>query len=235
MGYKNDHDGHRDRLKQRFLTEGIDGFEPHNILELILFYGIPYRDTNDTAHDLMSTFGSLEGVFNADLDDLMKIKGVGKNTASLIKLIPQLSKYYLQLKISDKQRFNSFDELIEFLRTKYLFADREIFSAVCLDGNGKLLSFDQIAEGSPTHIDLNLAKVVELVLKKNAACVIIAHNHPAGTLEPSVADLNATSQISDAFKIIGVPLIDHIILTQTDYFSMATKYSRYFAASNVKL
>ena len=88
------HSGHRSRLRQRFLKQGIEGFEPHNILEILLFYGIPYRDTNDIAHKLIDKFGSLEGVFDADIKELTKIDGIGENSATLIKLVPQISKYY---------------------------------------------------------------------------------------------------------------------------------------------
>lgn len=213
--------GHRARLKQRFLTQGIEGFEPHNILELLLFYGIPYRDTNGIAHDLIDTFGSIENVFDADIEQLCKVDGVGENSATLIKLVPEISKYYLQLKYKDRKKFESTDEIAEFLKKHYLFEEHEVFSIMCLDSAGKLIEFKKLTDGGADHTGVNIVKAVELVIKKNAVCVIVAHNHPGGHLKPSVADLNTTNRLREAFDMINVRLLDHIILTPNGYFSMA--------------
>ncbi len=228
------HAKHRSRVKQRFLRDGLDGFEPHNVLELLLFYGIPQCDTNVIAHELINKFGSLEGVFEADYKDLQTVKGVGENSASLIKLIPQISRYYLRLKTQDKVKFDSPDELAEYIRAQYLFEEREVFSAIYLDSAGKLISFDRIAEGSASHVDLNFAKIIEITISKNAAKVIVAHNHPAGNLIPSAADLHTTNKLSEIFKIVHIDFVDHMIITPDGYMSMAQhdKYWRYVSNMN---
>ena len=224
------HSGHRSRLRQRFLKQGIEGFEPHNILEILLFYGIPYRDTNDIAHKLIDKFGSLEGVFDADIKELTKIDGIGENSATLIKLVPQISKYYLSLKNKNKKVFASLDEVAEFMQSHYLFEEREIFTALYLDGSGRLISYDKIAKGTANSVDVNIPKVLEITLLKNASSVIIAHNHPSGNLAPSTADLHATNHLSDAFKMLHINFVDHLIITQDNYLSLAghAEYSRYF-------
>ncbi len=224
------HAGHRSRLRQRFLSQSIEGFEPHNILELLLFYGIPYRDTNDIAHKLIDKFGSLEAVFDADIKELMTVDGIGENSATLIKLVPQISKYYLSLKSKNKIEFAGLDDIAEFMRQRYLFEEREIFTALYLDSAGKLISFNKIAEGTANFVDINIAKVIEITLSKNASKVIIAHNHPGGNLSPSTSDLHATNHLSDAFTMLHLEFIDHLIITRDDYLSLAkhTEYSRYF-------
>ncbi len=224
------HAGHRSRLRQRFLTEGIDRFEPHNILELLLFYGIPYQDTNELAHELINRFGSLEAVFEADIAELQTVKGIGENAATLIKLVPQISKYYLTLKTKDKVEFDSMDEVAKYVRDRILFEENEIFVALYFDSAGRLLSFERIAEGTASQINLSITKLVEISVAKNASNVIVAHNHPAGTLSPSTADLHATNHMCDAFKLLRIKFVDHIIVTPDDYYSLANNsvYSRYF-------
>ncbi len=226
----NIHKMHRQRLRKRFLREGIDSFEPHNILELLLFYSISQKDTNCLAHSLINRFGSIEAVFDADIKELEKVDGIGEQSAFLIKLIPQISKYYLSLKTCDKAQFSSLNEVVEFLQERYLFEPREVFTALYLDSAGKLISFDKIAEGTVNSVNISIAKVMEITLPKNAASVIVAHNHPSGNLQPSTADLHATNHLSEAFSILKISFIDHLIITPTDYISMAkdTKYSRYF-------
>ncbi len=227
---KSPHEGHRNRLRERYLKDGLTSFEPHNVLELILFSTIPRKDTNVIAHDLINHFGSLEAVLGADPIELQKVKDVGPKTAYMLSIIPDISKYYISIKMKEKDSFKSLDDVAEFLRNQYLFEDKEVFSAICLDAAGKLISFDKLAIGMATHVDVDLAKVLQFTLAKNAASVIVAHNHPAGNLEPSTADLSFTSKLSDAFKLLRIKFIDHLIITPTSYQSLANHglYSRYF-------
>ena len=105
------HEGHRQRLKNRFLTEGLDSFETHNILELLLFYSIPQRDTNGIAHKLLDTFGSLKGVFEADFEELIKIDGIKENTATLLKLIPEVARAYFHEEMDEQKIFDTAEKI----------------------------------------------------------------------------------------------------------------------------
>jgi DNA repair protein RadC len=225
------HEGHRSRLKERFLKEGLDSFEPHNIVELLLFFGIPYKDTNEIAHDLISTFGSLSGVIDASYEDLVKIKGVGENAATLIKLIAPLSRAYMDDKYSQGEILNTTEAAGKFLLGKYRFRDDEFFSMTCVDSNCRLISFNIVSQGSINATEVSVRKAVEIAVKTSANGVIIAHNHPGGLALPSQADIFATQKLIDALRMINVYVIDHIIICGEDYVSLAQskKYKNMFA------
>jgi len=130
------HQGHRKRLKSRFLNSGLKGFEDHNVMELLLFYALPYKDTNELAHNIINRFGSIEKAFDAEFAELCEVEGVGENVATLIKLVPEISKFYLNLKKQDRKEFNSVEKIAEFLQEQYIFDDKEAFSVMCLDNSG---------------------------------------------------------------------------------------------------
>ena len=214
------HEGHRKRLKSRFLKSGLDGFEDHNVLELLLFYAIPYKDTNELAHKIINHFGTMERVFDADIKELCQIDGVGENVATLIKLVPQISQYYLRLKQQKRERFKTVDEIAEFLRDQYVFDDREAFSILCLDSQCGFLGYEKMQAGTANLSEVSIVKAIEIAFRYNATCVVIAHNHPSGGLKPSDNDITTTRRICDAFSAVHIDVKDHIIVTKTDYTSM---------------
>ncbi len=224
------HAGHRERLKKRFSKVGIEGFEPHETLEMLLFYCIGRKDTNELAHALINRFGSLEAVLEADIHELKSVEGIGEHSALLIHLVQQISKFYIAQQSKDKEKFNSLNEIADFIRCRYRLEKKEIFTALFLDSANKLISFDRIAEGTANSVDINITKVMEIALPKNAASVIVAHNHPGGNLTPSTADLRTTNLLSDAFALLKINFLDHLIITNDDFLSLAkdSKYSRYF-------
>ena len=141
------HDGHRERLKKRFLSSP-DSFEDHELLELILFYSIPRKDTNEIAHDLLNHFGSLKGVFDADFSELIKIKGIKENSATLIKLIPQISRAYLLDKVSDDNLYDRADKIGEYLTSLYVGETVETVYILLLDNSYHLLNTVKLIEGN---------------------------------------------------------------------------------------
>ena len=222
------HEGHRKRLKGRFLKSGLKDFEDHNVLELLLFYAVPYKDTNELAHKLIDRFGSIERVFESDFDELCKVEGVGENIATLIKLVPQISKYYFDLKHQGRDRFDGLQDLAQFLQHKYAFEDREVFSVLCLDSQGGFVGFEMLQAGTTNLTEVSIVKAVQIALRYNASCVVVAHNHPGGGLEPSVEDISTTRRLSDAFAAVSVKMIDHIIVTYDGFTSMANE--KHFAS-----
>ena len=146
------HTNHRERLRDRFLKDGLDSFEPHNVLELLLFYAQPRGDMNPLAHRLIDTFGSLSGVLDAAIEDLCSIKGMGKNTAVFLKMIPQLCRYYLDDKYQNGFIIDSTQKAGEFLLPKFVGRTNEVVYLVCLDNKGKVIHTTQVIELSLIHI-----------------------------------------------------------------------------------
>ncbi len=214
------HDGHRERLKNRFRTEGLDAFDEHNVLELLLFYAVPRSDTNPAAHELLDTFGSLSAVFDAPIDALVKVKGVGENAATLIKLIPALARRY-EVDKNNIACLSSTKLVGEYLLSRYVGKTQEIVYLICLDGKYKPLCCVAISEGIVNTVSISTRRIIELALKYNAVGVVLAHNHPGGIALPSNDDISTTFMIRDALRTINVKLLDHIVVADGDYVSMA--------------
>ncbi len=215
------HEGHRKRLRQRFLDCGLSDFQDHNILELLLFYTIPRKDTNELAHRLINTFGSFSAVFDASFEDLIKVEGIGENTASLIKLIPLIYGEYMQDKLSKTTTIFSTDAAGEYLTAKYIGIKNETVMLLCLDNKGCVTNCDILSQGSLTMTEIAGRKIVETALKNNATSAILAHNHPGGLAIPSSADVDVTRKMIVLLNSIDVKLKDHIIVADDKYFAMA--------------
>lgn len=214
------HDGHRARLTARFLEEGLDGFSPHNILELLLFYAVPRKDTNELAHTLLDAFGSLSGVLDAPVAELTAVPGVGERTAALLHLMPQLARTYL----SDRERevcVNSTEKAGQYLLPRFVGRNEETVFMISVDGKCRVLATTLLHKGSINSAEVSLRNIVASALRHNAAGVILAHNHPGGVALPSPEDLNTTRRIGEALRPVGVRLIDHIIVADGDYVSLA--------------
>lgn len=218
---KNVHEGHRDRLRQRFLDEGLDNFQDHNVLELLLFYSIPRKDTNEEAHNLIDTFGSLSGVFNASYEDLCKVKGIGENSATLIKMMPELfKKYEVDIINNDDVVLNKSELIAKYVSSYFKGLTTEKMYLLCLDSACRVLSFNLISEGIVNATPLNIRTIMEISLKYNASQLILVHNHPSGIVAPSRNDIDATMGIQDLMRKMGMKLSDHIIIGHgDDYFS----------------
>lgn len=214
------HDGHRQRLIQRFLEEDLDNFEPHNVLELLLFYAIPRKDTNELAHVLIDTFGSLKGVFDAPYEELIKVAGIGPNTAALLKLVPSLTRTYYS---SDARSviLDTSEKSGEYFLPYYIGQTEEVVRLACLDAGGKVISNQILHRGSANAAEVNIRKIVNIALRNNAMGVILAHNHPGGLPLPSEEDVATTKSIREALMPMGILLMDHIIVAGQDYVSMA--------------
>lgn len=216
---KNDvsHEGHRQRLKKRFLTEGLSAFEPHNVLELLLFYSIPRKDTNDTAHELLSHFGSLKGVFDADYSELIKVNGISENTATLIKMIPQLCRIYSVDKYSDDKIFDTADKLGRYLVDKYIGEVNEVVYAVLLNNRFEIITTVRIHEGSVNSSQVSPRKILDQIVKYNASMLVLAHNHPNGVAIPSMDDIDTTASIMSMFDMFDIKLIEHFLIAGNTY------------------
>lgn len=214
------HDGHRMRMRNRYLNEGIDSFEPHEILELLLYYAIPRRDINALAHSLIEHFGSLGNVFDADVSSLKEVPGIGENAAILISLIPQLSRVYNLSKWDRKVTLASVDSVGQYAVAMYTGKKNEEFGIICLDSNRCVHYSGTIISGTVNQAEAYPRLIVAEVLKHNAVNVILTHNHPNGSVMPSANDREATKNIVNALEAIDVNVLDHIIVSGERFNSM---------------
>lgn len=215
------HDGHRERMKNKLLEAGLDAFDDHNVLELLLFYSMPRKDTNPLAHELLNHFGSLEAVFEAPADELQKISGIGENTVALIKLIPEVCRRYAIDKNRSDNVLDSAEKAGKFLIPRYLFERDEVVYIICLDAKCKVLCCKELFRGVANSAEISIRKIAELALAKSAASVIISHNHTSGIALPSYEDEVTTKRIKSALSSMGITLSDHIVVADDDFISMA--------------
>lgn len=216
------HDGHRQRMREEILKNGINESTPdHKVLEFLLFYSISRKDTNDIGHMLIEKFGSLSGVFDAPISELMAVDGIGERSAVLLKSIIPIARIYLSQKENKQEFFSGIDELGEFAVNKYVGIPNERAAIISLDGKGKLLGFDFLSDGDISSVGISFRDVIGILIRHNAVAAVLVHNHPSGIALPSMKDSEITKSLSDTLRNIGIYLIDHIIVGAGDFVSMA--------------
>lgn len=214
------HKGHRDRMRKRFLMGELDGFEMHEALELLLYYAVPRKDTNPIAHRLLDRFGSLSAVFDAPVDALTET-GLSQNAAVMIKLIPGICRLYLDDKHNNQNKVINEKNMGDLLLQKFIGREYEAVVLMLLDAKYKELFCGVISKGSVSSCELYIRKIVQMALSNNARYAVLAHNHPSGVALPSNDDLNATQDVAGALALVNVTLLDHVVVADNDYVSMA--------------
>jgi DNA repair protein RadC len=217
------HEGHRERVRNRYLQGGIDSFSPHEIIELILFYSNPRGDTNKVAHRLIEKFGSVANVFDADISELTTVKGVGGQTAVLLKLIPDLYNYYHKSKWEEHPVLATPETAGLYAVDMIGESTTEGFYIISLDSARKVIAFSKIAEGTVADVQINQRLVLEAAVRSRAESVILVHNHPTGRLFPSNSDRELTFSLAKAFDAINITLLDHIIVGGNGYYSFISE------------
>ena len=220
---KNPHENHRARLRETFIKAGVDGMPAHNLLELLLFYSIPRKDTNELAHRLIDTFGSLSRVFDASYEQLLEVEGIGESSALLLSAIPAICRRYIEGSISGKVNLSEPEDAVDYIVKKYYGNNKyEIFYMLCLDGMGNLINCCKLGEGAAGSVVIDKRNVLETAFRNNADRVIFAHNHPNGIAAPSKDDIVMTSDFCSVLKGVGIRLADHIIVAGSDALSLAS-------------
>ena len=215
------HDGHRQRLKQRFLEEGLESFTDIQVLELLLFFSVPRQDTNPIAHALLDHFGSLYQVLEAPVEELRKVKGVGEQSALLLSLMNDVARYYQVDRTMREKILPTVQACGEYLVPFFFGATQEEVYLLGLDAKCKVLGCVKLSTGSVNSAGLSIRKVVECALNMKASSVVLAHNHTSGIAVPSQEDIRTTKSISHALDLVGVYLADHVVVADEDYVSMA--------------
>lgn len=214
------HDGHRKRMRERFRREGLDGFAPHEVLELLLFYGRARGDVNPVAHALLEHFGTLKGVMEARPEQLMAVPGMGEESATLITLMLPLWRRYSACVLEEKKRIINRREAQDYCTALLAGRRTEHFYVISLSADGQVLGQRLVAEGSLTEVSAYPRIVAETALNYNAHSVILCHNHPGGAVQPSQADVDTTLGLQDVLTALGVTLLDHIIVAGGEAYSM---------------
>jgi DNA repair protein RadC len=214
---QNLHKDHRSRVRNRYIKEGLDHFEDHQVLEFLLFHTIPRRDVNPLAHQLLETFGSFAGVLDATYDELLRCPGVGEYTAAFLSMIPSLCRRYLMDRQTRYPCFGDMHKLGSYLVNYFVGETREKLIAVYLNNRSEMIDLEIISEGVVNKTDANLRRIVEGAVTKRAAAVVLAHNHPDGPCVPSDADVSLTSFFGETLKRIDIPLSEHFVVAESRY------------------
>lgn len=215
------HDGHRERLKERFRSEGLDGFTEVQVLELLLFYCVPRKDTNEIAHALLEKFGTLAQVLDANLADLEKVPGMGSSSALFLKLLSAAGRRYQISRTESASILRTIEQCGAYLQPRFFGRKHEAVFLLCMDAKCKVLTCKQVGEGSVNSAGVPIRRIVETALSANATMVVLAHNHPSGLALPSADDIRTTKRLAVALDTVEITLIDHLVFSDDDYVSMA--------------
>ena len=221
-----DSQGHRERIKEKFLKNGIDGFAEYEILELLLTYCIPRKDTKPIAKELLNKFKSLDNIFKADFDKLSAIDGLGKNSIVFLKLIGDLPSIIYKDELKNKKlvdketlKISNKDILLKYLRNKIGYEEIEKFYVLYLSSSNEVIEFEENSVGTLDRSSVYPREIYKKIINLNAKSVILAHNHPSDNSTPSKSDIELTNEIAKGLKNFGALLIEHIIITKNSYFS----------------
>ena len=220
------HEGHRQRLKDRFRREGLDNFDELYVLELLLFYCIPRKDTNPIAHRLLDQFSSLTAVLEASPEELEKVEGLNTSASTFLSLITQVGRYYQVRRAEPGDILRTSDQCGNYLMPYFFGRDTETVFMLCLDAKCKVICCKKVGEGNVNSANIPIRRVVEMALSANATSVVLAHNHPSGLALPSADDVQTTLRLAAALETVEITLADHIVVCGEDFVSMAQ--SQYF-------
>lgn len=209
-------EGHRGRMRASFIKNEMENFPDHNLLELFISGVIKRKDVKQISYDLLNEFGSLENVFNASVDDLMKINGVGEVLAVELSLVSTLNKRIERNKNDNIKSISTIEQAVEYCKNSLSGETVEKVLMITLDDKGRLLGSHIISKGTVNESYISKRDAVKLALKDNATNVIISHNHPNSNSSPSAADIDMTISFKKLFRDVGIHLLDHIIVGEKD-------------------
>ena len=207
-------------MRERVMQTGPEALADHELLEMLLYYSVPRNDTNDTAHCLIEAFGSLGGVLEARLDRIADVQGVGESSAVLLKLLGEVSRRYAARKLTADEPVGVFDtpeKIAAFLFPRFIGISVERVYLLMFDNSMRLLDCMHVCDGSVSGVLVSTRRMVERAVAKNAAAVILAHNHPGGIAVPSGEDMRLTRQIDHAFRLLEIPLLEHYVFSDHSF------------------
>lgn len=213
--------GHRQRLRERFLKSGFEGFSPHEIVELLLTLAIPRRDVKEAAKALLQRFGSLRGILDAPLLELQKVRGIGPVTPVALRIIREAASLYLQQRAEAQASLASPAALHDFWRSRLGGLPNEVFQVAYLDTAFKLLrdGVETLEEGTLDRAAIYPRRVMDAAVRRGAGALVFAHNHPNGNVKPSEHDKTLTRALVLAAETLQIKVLDHVIVSKDEVFS----------------
>jgi len=208
------HDGHRQRLLDKFVKFGGESFENHEIMEMLLFYSIPRVNTNEIAHGLIERFGSIRGILDASIEELCQVHGIGLRSAELIKLTAELFARSANEKIDTKKQFTKYSQVCEYLSAQYIGISKEIVYLLVFNNAMRLIATEKIGEGNANSVAISSDMILKCAYQYNSTNIILAHNHPNGKALPSGDDLTTTGIVRNHLAAYGVRLIEHFVIAE---------------------
>jgi DNA repair protein RadC len=215
--------GHRKRLREKFLKSGMSGFNEYEIIELLLSLGTPRKDCKAPAKEAIKRFKTLRGVLEAPAEELQQIDGIGAHSAFGIKLVQEVAREFLRAKILDKPFYKSTQEVFDYLYHAMRGLRKEVFKVVYLNSQNQMIEISDLSEGTVNSSVVSPRDVVEGAVKNNAAALIFVHNHPSGNPEPSDTDRGLTRELVFIGRIMRIKVLDHIIIGDNRYYSFASE------------
>lgn len=211
------HHEHRKRHKARFLETNGEGFSNHELIELLLFYAIPRQNTNGIAHDLCERFGTIDKIAEASVDELKQVRGIGDNSATLIKLMLTMSQKYAEEKAKEPKQIDTLRKAVDYGRNRIFGSVKEVVYATLTDNQLNVIDTTLVSVGTLDEAKPIIRKIIELCIIKRANAVILFHNHPRGGVEASVADINFTSILERELDVLGINLVEHIVVDNASF------------------
>lgn len=212
-------EGHRERLRNRFVRSGPGAFEDYELMEMILFAAIPRRDVKPLAKNLLAHFGGIAGVLGASLEELKQVKGLSENSAVLLKTVHALTQRMLFGDIEKKPVLSSWQKLIDYCHVAMAHEKREHFRVLFLNRKNQLIADEVQQVGTVDHAPVYPREIVKRTLELGATAIILVHNHPSGDPTPSDSDISMTEEIVRAARALDVLVHDHLIISKNGHTS----------------
>ena len=219
MAVKKSSEGHRQRLRDKFLNSSLEGFHDYEIIELLLTLGTPRKDCKQSAKEALMKFGTLKAVLEAYTVDLNTVRGIGDKNVFGLKIAQAVPRRYLADRVVDKDFIRSSKEVLEYLQHNLRDKNREVFMVIYLNGRNQIIKMEEVFEGTLSKSAVYPREVVKRALDNEAAALVFVHNHPSGNPNPSKEDLTITNKLKEASQSIDVVVHDHLIIAGNEVYS----------------
>ena len=220
------HDGHRQRMRERFQKTGLEKFDKHEVLEILLYNCVPRANTNELAHRLIDRFKTVNRVLQASAEELKTVQGVGDGVVMYFSLLNQMIRYVEVERATDVDVLEDSNAYIAYIKGFFSGIRNEQVYLLCMDAKRAVLGYHLISEGSVTSAGIPTRTIMEKALAANAVYVVLAHNHPGGFAIPSPEDEEVTQYLEMLFKSVGIILLDHVIVSDNDYVSLMSREAK---------